>query len=452
MLLLALFSIAVPTISLKISDNYYRIRGIDPKDFDETLVISEFGFRPSLDLQGGKIQTFKVNLENIEVGKRSEELENVKNNIFIRLLESKMFNFELNTLSNEITNEYKIIIKYPNNIDENLLQVLITPGNISFYADDSLNTKPNETEEEKQQKPYGERAITNLTNNDIEAVNVISDARCYFNDITKPRNYCLMIVFKDESKTKFINALYKNPTPKVPLLAVIDGAPVAVQTGGQIFNPTSPGRELLVYPVVDDTLTATSVLGSLMNSIPIETSVEQEKIDSISPLIQEDIMTLVKVSLMSAVIISYGLLLFYFRKRGVFAIVASIVFLITDIAMMKMFNLILDIPLIIGFLLAYSLFMVFVINLIFKYRTLSKGTLLADELTVNFENHRTEYRNVTLLITAVAFVMTFFGTVFAISLFTSFAFGVILGLTIMYIAFPVLLPLIFLKSQKWQIW
>lgn len=449
--MLVLLAVAIPTITLKISDNYYRIRGIDPKDFDSNLIISEFSFRPSLDLQGGKIQTFKVDLSSIDQGKRKEELDSIKNIVFIRLLQSRMFNFELNTLVNDANNEYKLVIKYPNNIDENLLKVIVTPGEISFYADDSLNTGAL-TAEQKQNLPYGERAVTNLTNADIEAVRVMSDSRCYFSDPTTPRNYCLNIIFKESSKTKFINALYKNPTPKVPLLVVIDGAPVAVQTGGQIFNPSNPGRELLAFPVVDDTLTSTSVLASLMNSTPITAYVEQEKIDTISPLIREDILTLVKISLLSAVIISSALIIFYFRKRSILAILASITFVITNIAVMKMFNLILDIPLIIGFILAYTLFMVFVINLLYKYRTLSKGSLLADEVIVNFENHRTEYRNVTLLITAVAFVMTFFGTVFAISLFTSFAFGIILGLSIMYVAFPVLLPLIFLKSQKWQIW
>ena len=40
------------------------------------------------------------------------------------------------------------------------------------------------------------------------------------------------------------------------------------------------------------------------------------------------------------------------------------------------------------------------------------------------------------MITAFAFVVSFLGSAFAISLFTSFAFGIILGLTIMYVAFP----------------
>ena len=449
--MLVLLAIAIPTITLKISDNYYRIRGIDPKDFDSNLIISDFGFRPSLDLQGGKIQTFKVDLSSIDQSKRKDELESIKNIIFVRLLQSRVFNFELNTLVNEANNEYKLVIKYPNNIDENLLKIIVTPGEISFYADDSLNTG-SLTAEQKQNLPYGERAITNLSNSDIEAIKVMSDSRCYFSDPKTPRNYCLNIIFKDSSKTKFINALYKNPTPKVPLLVVIDGAPVAVQTGGQIFNASNPGNELLAYPVVDDTLASTSVLASLMNSTPITEYVEQEKIDTISPLIQENILTLVNLSLLSAVFISSALLVFYFRKRGVLAILASATFIVSNIAVMKMFNMILDIPLVIGFILAYSLFMVFVVNLLYKYRTLSKSALVSDEIVSNFEIHRTEYRNVTLMITAVAFVMTFFGTVFAISLFTSFAFGIILGLSIMYIAFPVLLPLIFLKSQKWQIW
>jgi preprotein translocase subunit SecD len=450
--MLGLLAVAIPTINLKISDNYYRIRGIDPKDFSTNMIIPEFAFRPSLDLQGGKIQTFKINLDSIEKTKRKEELDSIKNTIFIRLLQSRVFNFELNSLVNEDRNEYKLVIKYPNNIDQNLLQVMITPGNISFYADDSLNTKPDETEEEKQNKPYGERAITTLKNEDIEVVNLISDARCYFNDPKVPRNFCLNIIFKETSKAKFTDALYKNPTPKVPLLVVIDGAPIAVQTGGQIFNPTTPGRELLVYPVVDDTRTATSVLGSLMNSTPITAIVEQEKIDDVSPLIQENILTLIKISLITAVLICSALLIYYFRNRGLFAVLASTIFIITNIAVMKMFNLILDMPLIIGFILSYSFFMIFVINLIFKYRTLTKSSLLIEELHLNYENHRNEYRNVTLMITAIAFVMAVLGTVFAISLFTSFAFGIILGLSIMYIAFPVLLPIIFLKSQKWQIW
>lgn len=447
--MLALLAVAIPTLSIKTSDNtYLRIRGIDPKDISSNYVISDFSFRPSLDLQGGTVQNLSVNLDSFDKSQRKAELEKIKNQIFIRLLQSRISNFELNTLVSVDRNEYKLVLKYPDNIDPNLMQVIITPGYIQFYADNSLNVTDNSMDD----SAYGNRIAANLSNDDIASVKLVSDARCYFNDSTTPRNYCLAINFKSTSYDAFKAALYNNPTPTLPLLVVIDGAPIAVQTGGQIFNASSPGTELLVYPVVDDTITATSVLGSLMNSQPISSSISQDNVDKISPLLNENILLILKISLLCAVVISDVLLMFYFRKKGLFAVAASSVFIVTNIAVMKMFNLILDIPLVIGFILAYVLFMVVVMNLIYKLRTASKGALMEDELATHFDNHKKEYRNITLLIVAISLVMSYLGTVFSISLFTSFAFGILLGFTIFYVAFPVLLPLIFLKSKKWQIW
>jgi len=447
--MLGLLAIALPTLSIKTSDNtYFRIRGLDPKDISSNYVISDFSFRPSLDLQGGTIQTLSVNLDSFEKDKRKEELEKIKNQIFIRLLQSRISNFEINTLVSVERNEYKLVLKYPDNIDPNLMQVIITPGYIQFYADNSLNVTDNSMDD----SAYGNRIASNLSNNDIDSVKLVSDARCYFNEPTTPRNYCLAINFKSTSYDAFKAALYNNPTPTLPLLVVIDGAPIAVQTGGQIFNAASPGTELLVYPVVDDTITATSVLGSLMSSLPLSSSITQDSADKLSPLLNENILLILKISLLSAVVISDILLMFYFKKKGLFAVGASSVFIITNIAVMKMFNLILDVPLIIGFILAYVLFMVVVMNLMYKLRTASKGALEDAELDTHFENHKSEYRNITLMIVAISFVMSYLGTVFSISLFTSFAFGILLGFTIFYVAFPVLLPLIFLKSKKWQIW
>ena len=452
-LILVLFSIAIPTIVFKWGDGYKRIRGIDPQDFNKDAVIKEFTFRPSIDLQGGKIVTFNVDMSSVEISNRKDNLENAKDIIFSRLINSRISNFELNSLVNEEKNEYKIILKFPNNINQDLMQVLITPGNISFYADDSLNQTDNASDPNStQNKPYGNRIITSLTNTDIESVKVVSDARCYFNDINTPRNYCLAIQFNQGSAKTFQSALYNNPTPRIPLLVVIDGAPVGVQTGGQIFNPTTPGRELLVYPVVDDTWFSTSIIGSLMNTTPLTSVISQEQINDLKPLLQENILTTVKVSLLVAFTLGDILILIYFRKKGSVAVIASVIFLIINIAFMKIFNLILDLPLIFGFMLSYSLFMSLIIGFLFRIRTASKSGLVEDEIMSNFDNLRFEYRNLALIIILVSFVMSVFGTIFSVSLYTGFTFGVILGFVIIYYAFPIVLPIIFLNSKKWQIW
>ena len=453
MFVLGLLSIAIPTITFKIGDEYKRIRGIDPKDFSKDFVISDFAFRPSLDLQGGKIATFKIIIPIEGAEKRKEELEKTKNIIFSRLINSRISNFELNSLVNTEKDEYKIILKFPNNLSENLMQVITTPGNISFYTDDSQNQKTDTTDPNAtKDKPFGDRIITKLSNSDIESVKVVSDARCYFNDINAPRNYCLAIQFKASSDTLFKNALYSNPTPKLPLLMVIDESPIAVQTGGQIFNPTRPGRELLVYPVVDDNWLATSILGSLMNTTPLTTYIEKEQINDLQPLLQEDIINVVKISLLVGFVICDVLLIIYFRKKALFAIVVSTIFLITNIAVLKIFNLILDLPLIFGFILAYALFMAFVIGLLYRIRTASKSGLIEEELFISKEAIKFEYRNITLVVVLISFVMNIFGTIFSVSLFTGFTFGLLLGLVIVYNAFSIVLPIIFLKSKKWQIW
>ena len=447
---LILLAIAIPTVIIKVGDQYKRIRGIDPKDIKQDFVIQEFTFRPSLDLQGGSIATLTVDLKDVAPADQPAKLEEIKNAIYLRLLQSKVAYFEMHSAVSQDGTKNEILLKFPEGISKDLLQVMITPGQLAFWVDNSQNADPNETAEQKAQKPYGERTPSLLTNKDIQSVTVVSDARCFFNDSTKPRNFCLNVTFKDASHNKFLQALYANPTAKLPILAVIDGAPIAVQTGGQVFNKSNAGNELLLYPVVDDSWLATSVLASIVNDRPLNYSVTMDSTNTLAPTLGENTLAYLKMSLITVVLAANILMLVYFHKRGWFAVIATGIFLIWSIAFMKIFNLILDLPLIIGFMGSYLLFTTFLVYLLYRVRTASQASLHEDELEEVYTVTKNYYRNLVIFIVVIAFILAVLAPVFAISLFNGFGFGAILGLLVLYFPAKQVLSFIFLPKNKWQ--
>jgi len=450
LLTLLFLAIAIPTIIIKVGDQYKMIRGLDPKDIKQDFVIQDFTFRPSLDLQGGNIATLSVDLSAVPEAERSAQLDLVKNGIYLRLLNSRSAYFEMHSAISEDGTKDEILLKYPGLISQDLLQVMVTPGDVGFWVDNTQNSDPNMTADQKAQLPYGERTQSALTNSDIQSVSVVSDSRCFFNDSTKPRNYCINVTFKPESLTKFQQALYANPTAQLPILLVIDGAPVAVQTGGQVFNKSNTGTDLLMYPVVDDNWLATSVLASVINDKPLAYSVTMNSANTLAPTLGDNTLTYLKMSLLAVVLVANVLMLVYFRKRGWFAVISTGVFLIWAIAIMKIFNLILDLPLIIGFMSAYLLFTTFVVYLLYRIRTASKANLLEEELVEVYEITKNYYRNLIIFTVLVAFVLAVLAPVFMISYFNGFGFGAIIGMVILYFPAKQILSFIFLPKNKWQ--
>jgi hypothetical protein len=445
-----LFTIAFPTLTININGENYRFKGWDPRDVNTNSVFQEFSFLPSLDLQGGQLATLNVDMENVPQDQREAKLKEIREIVYFRLLKTNPGYFEIHSSIDQATQTYQLHLKLPEKISEDFLNLLITPANLTFWVEDS-EALANLDQESAVSDPFAGRKASSLTNSDIESVRVISDSRCYFSDPNTPRNFCLMLTFKPEAKTSFLEALYASPTGQTPLLMVVDGIPIAVQSMGQFFSGTQPDRELMIYPGITDSWLATSVLGAIVSDKPLSTNVTISSMDSLEPLLGLNTLSNIKISLFAAVIACAVLIYIYFRKRSYAAILALALFVTYDIALMKVFNLMLDLPLIAGFMASLITFLFFMIFLLYRIRTYSKGGLGDEELFEVWEQTKKHYRDLSLLVIIGAFVVSLLAPIFVINFYNGFGFGIIIGLFIFYFPLKHILGLFFNRDEKWSI-
>lgn len=444
-----LITIAFPTFVINTDNASYRIKGWDPKDISQEFLLEDFTFLPSLDLQGGNIATIDVDLSGVNEEERETKLNIIRSTLYLRILRTNPGYFELHSSINKENEEYRLLLKIPEKINEDFLSLILTPGDMSIWMEDS-ETLSTLTDEQRNENPLAGRKPSAITNEDIESVDIVSDSKCYFNDANTPRNFCLKLIFKPESKSDFLATLYASSSGQMPLLMVIDGVPIAVQAMGQFYSGVTPDRELLIYPAVTDTWIATAVMSGILAYLPLEQNVTLGSIDTLEPLLGINTLTNLKLSLGVSIIAVMLLFYYYFRKRSLFAIIALILFVIYDIAFMKIFNLVLDLPLIAGFLSSLLVFLSFIIYMLYRIRSLSKGGLLAEELAAAYEQMRYHYRDVALAVVVGAFLVSMFAPLLVFNFYNGFGFGIIVGLIIIWFPIKYLIALIFLKDEKWR--
>ncbi len=445
-----LLTIALPTFVINTDNVSYRITGWDPKDISSDFLLQDFTLLPSLDLQGGNIATLDVDLKDANEEEKETKLNIIKSTLYLRILRTNPGYFELHSSINKENNEYKLLLKLPDKINEDFLSLLLTRGEMSIWIEDS-ETSSTITDEQRQENPLAGRKPSALTNEDIERVDIVSDAKCYFNDANTPRNFCLKLTFKPEAKSDFLDALYASPSGNMPLIMLVDGTPLAVQAMGQFYSGVTPDRELLIYPALTtDTWISTAVMSGIINYLPLEQSVSLGSINNLEPLLGINTLTNLKLSLSASIIAVIILLYIYFRKRSYLIISSLILFVIYDIAFMKMFNLVLDLPLVGGFLVSLIVFLSFMIYLIYRIRTLSKGNLLKEEVESSYEQLKYHYRDITLAVVIGAFLVSMFAPIIVFNFYNGFGFGIIIGLIVIWFPVKHLIALIFLKDEKWK--
>ena len=114
-------AIAFPTLIIRINNDYYKIRGIDPQDLNAKYVVKEFTFQPAIDVQGGNIITLDVDMGTIADVEKDTEFQRIKDILFTRLTYANFGDFELTSLVNKNEGKYRIILKLPNNIPTELV-------------------------------------------------------------------------------------------------------------------------------------------------------------------------------------------------------------------------------------------------------------------------------------------------------------------------------------------
>ncbi len=439
--LLAL-SIALPTVYLHIGDQFKRVRGLDPQDFKSDFLIPEFGFKPSLDLNGGKVSTISIDLTVLPKSQRLAKFSQIRNIIFFRLTNIGFTDFELDDIYNQDTDQYKLFLRYPEDIDQSLLALMLQKGEVSAWVVDPQNKQ----DLSQSTDPFAGRLQTGISNTDFSYVSVISDSRIYLSDKEKPSNFGLKLVFNDESTQKMANAVLQSTSS--PILFAIDKQPVAFQAPGVQINTASIGNELLLATFGSDTQRYNSIVAAVMASPTIDFPVKVESTEAIAPKFEANTLNLVKAGTLISFVLAQGLLFFYFRKYAKSIVLLNLIFLTWSIALMKIFNVTLSFATYSGFMLMLSGFMSFTALLVYRTRIKVTGGLTKDELLQAYSRTSSDFTKFFLLTISLALILQLLRMVNLNQFAQGVGFAAITGLLVMNLATRAVLPYLLLERKK----
>lgn len=457
------FLIALPTINMKIGDNELNIRGLNVDDIKKDTQIQDFQFASSLDINGGQVVTYTADLSGIAEENRDAVFNEIKSIINFRISKMNVGDYELSTFVDKETPAYKVVLKAPQSLKEEQLTQLDSRGEISFWIEQAEqiafdeNGEPIDEKKNKKKDPlegtaYESRVITDLNNLDIISAHVISDSRVFLTSAFlesipdqsilpensgQIRTYGVSVTYNSSSNIALFTALSANPLGTSPMLVSIDGEPVAYQASGQDLSTFTLDKEntVLFYTLTNDTSRDNQVLAALLSSPSIDYPVELTSVEVISPILGNHISNNIKVGLGLSFVLSQALLFYYFKKsRGRFVILTNTIYLVTTIALLKVFgtisnaNIPLSFALVAGVIMAIASFMAFTALMTYRIRTKSQGGLLKDEVVDEYIRTRDEYRNFVIAFVLIAFVIQSYGTLPLDQFANGLGFGVISGL------------------------
>lgn len=343
---LALFivavSIAIPTISFQFRGKIYEIANINPVDFVSGLITQYFEYRPALDLQGGYKVVLDVYLQGVENDKL-EQFRETEKIIAQRMAIIGLRDFELTSFYNLEDEIFQLHLTTPEQIDSNIIQVLVSPGELDVLVDDP---EAKQNEQSATGSILDGRKSAGITNDDILSVKVVSDSRIYTSDPKQPNNFGLLLVVKPEAKEALQEALLTNSSSNMPLIFTLDGSIVAVQASGYYINPYEKTDRLLLYTLFDDTKLNNSVLAATMGTPNLEPLVIAGETLRVNPVLGEQALYNLKVVTGSVLLIISIALLIVMGRKSFYVLVAVYVYLAVFIALQKILNLNLSLALV----------------------------------------------------------------------------------------------------------
>jgi len=328
-------SIAIPTISFQFRGKIYEIANINPVDFISGLITQYFEYRPALDLQGGYKVVLDVYLQGVEDNKL-EQFREAEKIIAQRMAIIGLRDFELTSFYNLEDEVFQLHLTTPEQIDRNIIQVLVSPGELDVLVDNP------EAEQNEPSSTTGSildgRKSAGITNDDILSVKVVSDSRIYTSDPKQPNNFGLLLVVKPEAKEALQEALLTNSSSNMPLIFTLDGSIVAVQASGYYINPYEKTDRLLLYTLFDDTKLNNSVLAATMGTPNLEPLVIAGETLRVNPVLGEQALYNLKVVTGSVLLIISIALLVVMGRKSFYVLVALYVYLAIFIALQKVLN------------------------------------------------------------------------------------------------------------------
>jgi hypothetical protein len=161
----------------------------------------------------------------------------------------------------------------------------------------------------------------------------------------------------------------------------------------------------------------------------------------------ENTLTALKISLSLSFVAVIALIIYYFRKRGVLFALTYTIYMIWSIAVFKMTNISLNFAFLTGFISASIIFVALLISAEYKIRSAYKGALTSNEMKEIYNAISIKFRNFTLSMIALNFVMDYYGTQLSKNFIVGLAGGMIIGLFVILFAFKTLMPYLLLNKK-----
>lgn len=422
-------AIALPTISVTLSDKIYQIRGIEPSDISANLVIDNFSYDSALDLQGGTSVTYRVNIDkNLSEEEKQQKFEETRLIIATRMAKIGLTDFEFTSFINREDNIYELVLTTPKPVEDNLVQVLVSPGVL-----DVLMSAPETPEGEEEPSPdentlFPGTTSSGITNSDIAGMAVISDSRIYTDDPENPNNFGIEAYFTDAGSEKLSAAILANATSNIPLIFTLDSSLVAVQASGQQITSLTSLDSLLLYTYFADTRLNNSVLAAVMSSPSLETPVDIQSTTQIAPTLGVNALRNIKYASFAGVAIVYLVLLVIQRQKGLYVVVTAEVFAILLIALQKLTSMNLSLAVICGFFTIFSIFVLSQTRLINKISKLDSPKLTKDFI----DQHSLNVWGVAVRLFILVPFIFFFENLLTVSV-NQFAQSVLAGMVIWFL-------------------
>jgi hypothetical protein len=372
--------IAIPTISFTYKDKSYEITNPNPTDLNLQIIQDSFSYKPALDLQGGSLVVFDIDLKNHE-GDKVEKFKQVEETIARRMALIGLRDFEFTSFYNLEDEVFQLHLTTPEEIETTLVQILSSPGILDVLIDDPEALENAETE---SVSITDGRRSSGITNSDILSMSVISDSRIYSGDPETPNNFGLEIVFKPESKQKLQMALLSNISTGTPLIFSLDGSFVALQASGYYMDPYQEHDRILLYTTLVDSKLNNAVLGAVMSSPSLDTTVIANPSVVVSPTYGNDALLNAKLITVALVGFLTLLVVVILRKRALYVVMATFLFAIINITLHKILNLNLSLSLIFALQLLVTLFILEQIFTVLKVNNFKKNTKLLEEFIESY--------------------------------------------------------------------
>ena len=367
--------VAIPTVSFTFRDKSYEITNPNPSDLNLQLIQDSFSYKPALDLQGGSKVVFDVDLEGYE-GDKIEEFKLVEEAIARRMALIGLRDFEFTSFYNLEDNVFQLHLTTPEQIDANLVQVLSSPGVLEVLVDDPEALQDDQSE---NTSITAGRKSSGITNDDILSMSVISDSRIYSSDPETPNNFGLEIIFKPEAKQKLQLALLSNISTGTPLIFSLDGSFVAIQANGYYMDPYQEHDKILLYTTLADSKLNNSVIGAVMSSPSLDTTVIANPSVSVKPTYGSNALINTKIITLSLIGFLTFVTIVLLRKKSFYVILSTFIFALINIALHKILNLNLSLSLIFATQLIVTVFLLEQILLVLKVSKFERKPKVLEE-------------------------------------------------------------------------